>query len=746
MKKVTLILLCMVCCALCINLNAQVECKTIAEIKAQADKTYIKYTGTARTTFYNGMGTSSQGLFMEDETGGILLKSYLQSARTEDPYDGSKQGWVQDGMEVTDIYATWSKGTSGTIPGLTIATADLEKTSAEISSTGDRYEIVPTRVTMAQLAENLLQYEGKAIIVTDASLTKEGTKYFMNGIPYYSSKVSAKTPAGGEFAGIYVGQEYNRFFLMSAEMTKATDFFTFSDMSAYYKSVNVEAVDAGVRDAVLVNYVTKLDDNRTAIFAQYKGLTGLLNEGITIFVDGDTNVAAGDSIFGIYGKYVDAYKSTIDVTDFKGAYFTQSLDKAFVVRNSNNPEVVNTGVNISDLLTNKLCMNFSAQIIASRYNGKLYAKDGKYYYSIKYEISNPSEDSDGMVEMTDSIVVVGANGLDLSNHLGNNIILSGVYDAVVLNNQPTIIVRDANDILVTYYAFDNISDLMAAGEPLSSNVVYGLKNEVVINYKRTQVNSGVSQTWAFVEDETGVLACDLGSSNIDAVVGDKIKGLKGVYDDGVRYGFDQFHAPHYRLIDGVVPEFVSSNNQLNVIKATLKDVICDTMAYCSRIVEISNVGGTYRHLSDLTGERDDYFIYDMQYPEYEMHYVLGGGIGCVDPEVVGVNTIQGENLVLTALMNFNCLDGYYVFYALSIKNENGSSVGLDNSELSDVKVYSSNGTLYIETIGGQNLEVYTAAGQCIYSTVNSSNMTEINDLNGVVVVKVNGEVYKTIVK
>ena len=743
MKKFFTLLFCF---ASILCLNAQTVCKTIAEIKAQPDKTYIKYTGSAKTTFYNGTGTSSQGLFMEDETGGILLKSYLHSARTEDPYGGANKGWIQDGMMVTNIVGTWGKGSTGTAPGITIATADLENASGEITATGDRYEIVPTRVTMAQLAENLSAYEGKAIIVTDANLTQENGKYFLNGIPYYSSKVSVKTPVAGEFAGIYVGEQYNRFFLMSAEHTKPTEFLTFSDMSAYYKSVSVEATDAGVRGAVLVNYVTKVDDTKTAIFAQYEGLTGLLNEGITIFVNGETNVQAGDSIDGIYGKYTDAYKNNAVVKDFKGAFFTQSADKAFNVRNSNNPEVVNTGVNISDLLTNKVCMNYASQIISSRYKGKLYSHDNKYFYKISYEISNPSEDSDGLIEVSDSIRVIGLNGLDLSKHVGNNVIISGIYDAVVVNAEPTIIVRDANDILVTYYAFDNIAELMAAGEPLSSNVVYGLKNEVVVNYKRTQVNTGGSQTWVFIEDETGVLALDLGASNIDAVVGDKIKGLKGVYDDGIRYGFDQFHAPFYKLTNGVVPEIVSSNNQPNVLKATLKEVICDTMAYCSHIVEISNVGGTYRHLSDLTGERDDYFIYDMEYPEYEMHYVLGGGIGCVDPEVVGINAIKGENLVLTALMNFNCLDGYYVFYALSIKEENGSSVDIDNSELSDVKVYSSNGTLYIETIGGQNLEVYTLAGQCVYTTTNSSNMTEINDLNGGVVVKVNGEVYKTIVK
>lgn len=746
MKKITLILLCIMQCALCINLNAQVECKTIAEIKQQADKTYIKYTGTARTTFYNGKGTSSQGLFMEDETGGILLKSYLHSARTEDPYAGEGKGWIQDGMEVTGVVGTWSKGTTGTIPGITIATGDLEAATGEIKADGSRYEIETTRVTMVELVANLSSYEGKAIIVTDANLTQEGTKYFLNGIPYYSSKISSKTPAAGEFAGIYVGQEYNRFFLMSAELTTPTEFFTFTDMAAYYRSVDVEAVDAGVRDAVLVNYVTKIDE-QTIVFAQYKNVTGYLNEGITIFVDGDVNVQAGDSIDGVYGKYVDAYKSKTVLEDFKGAYFTQAMGKEFNVRSSNNPEVVNTGVNISDLLTSKVCMNYASQIISSRYNGKLYASGDKYYFKVSYEISNPSEDSDGLIEVSDSIRVMGANGVDLSKHVGNNIILSGVYDArVIYTEEPTIIIREAKDILVTYYSYNTIAEIHAAGEPLSDGVVYGLNSEVVVNYKRTQVNSGVSQTWAFIEDETGVLALDLGSSNIDAVAGDKIKGLKGVYDDGIRYGFDQFHAPHYRLTDGVVPEIISSNNQPNVVKATLKEVICDTMAYCSHIVEISNVGGTYRHLSDLTGERDDYFIYDMEYPEYEMHYVLGGGIGCVDPDVVGVNKIQGENLVLTALMNFNCLDGYYVFYALTLKDENGDIVGLDNNESSNVKVYSSNGTLYVETIGGQNLEVYTVAGQCVYSTTNSSNMTEINDLNGVVVVKVNGEVYKTIVK
>ena len=745
MKKIYL-LLTVIFSVWSVNLFAQVECKTIAEIKAQPDKTKIKYTGTAVTTFYNGKGTSSQGLFMEDETGGILLKSYLHSARTEDPYNGVGAGWVQDGMKVSNIVGTWGKGSSGTIPGITIFKDDLESTSAEVTSTGDRYEIVPTRITMAELSQNLTKYEGKAIIVTDASLTQEGTKYFMNGIPYYSSKVSVKTPAGGEFAGIYVGQEYNRFFLMSAEMTKATEFFSFSDMSAYYKSVSVEAIDASVHGALLVSYVTKIDDTKTVVFAQYKGLTGLLEEGITIFVNGETNVVAGDSISGMYGKYTEAYKDNSDVKKFRGAFFTQSSDKHLNILSSNNSEVVNVGVNFSDLLTNKVCMNYSSQIVSSRYNGKLYKVGDKFMFKFSYEMSNPGEESDGMVAVCDSIRVIGANGLDLTNHLGNNVIISGVYDAkIIYEAEPTIIIRSVEDILVTYYSFNSIAELHEAGEPLSPKVIYGLNNDVIVTYKRTQVNTGGPATWVYIEDETGVLALDLGAGDIDAVVGDKIRGLKGSYRDGIRYGFDRYHAPQLQMADGIVPEIISSNNQINVVSETMKDVICDTMQYCSHIVEISNVGGTYRHISDLTGERDDYFVYDMNYPEYEMHYVLGKAIGCVDPEVVGVNSIVGENLVLTALMNFNCLDGYYVFYALKLQNADGTPVNVDNNG-QIVNVYSANGVLYVETDGGQSLEVYTLDGQCVYSTENSSNLTEFMDLKGMVVVKVDGVVYKTIVK
>ena len=721
-----------VICALfaihCALLNAQVECKTIAEIKSQDNKTEILYTGRAKTTFYNG---TYNGLFMEDATGGILLKGYTPGSKSSDV--------VKDSMEVTNIKATWEVGSTGSAPGLKFATAD-KKTPIVTPNV----PVNPTRVTMAEFFANKASYEGKAIVITDAEISpKVNNKYYLNNagdsVYFYSSNVSSYAPAGGEMAGVYVGLQYDRFVLCAPEFIKATKFYTFTDMSTYYKGKNYEIVDAEVGGAVLVNYVAKVDETTTAIFAQYLGLTGKLNNGVTIFVEGETTITAGDSIDGFFGKYTDLYVKTMDVTDFKGAYFNQSADKKLNVRSSNNPKIVNADVNISDLKTGKLAFYYASQVITSRYAGKLYAEGDKYYFEVSYEQSNGSDESDSgsMETVVAKIRVVGVGGLNLSQYVGDNVIISGIYDANVIFDEPTIMICDSKDILKVYYEFDNIAEIHAAGEVLSSQIVYALKGEVVVNYKRTQKNSGVSQTWVFVEDETGVLALDFGNATFKHKVGDKIKGIKGAYDDGIRYGTERIGAPSFRVITDASIEVVSSNNELKVVRTTLSEVIRDTMEYCSRIVEISNFVGTSQTLEDLTGVREDYYLYDKANPSLEMHYV---------PEYHTGDPIIGDNLILKGLVNYNCLDGYYVIYRIEVSEDPNGTTKIEDDSQSVVKFYSVDGSLYIESISGQSIEVYTIDGQCVYSTSNASNITEISDLSGVVIVKVDGVAYKTIVK
>ena len=138
---------------------------------------------------------------------------------------------------------------------------------------------------MAEFFANKASYEGKAIVITDAEISpKVNNKYYLNNavdsVYFHSNNVSSYAPAGGEMAGVYVGLQYDRFILLAPNFIKATKFYTFTDMSTYYKGRNYEVVDAEVGGAVLVNYVTKIDETTTAIFAQYLGLTGLLNNGI----------------------------------------------------------------------------------------------------------------------------------------------------------------------------------------------------------------------------------------------------------------------------------------------------------------------------------------------------------------------------------------------------------------------------------------------------------------------------------
>ncbi len=720
MKKVILFVFLLTICGL---INAQVECKTIAEIKSQNNKTKVLYTGTAKTTFYNGR---NNGLFMEDETGGILLKGYTLAGK--ESVTDTLSSFVTDSMLVTNLVGIWEIGSTGTSSGLKIDNADKRK---PIRTNGIAFE--PKRVTMSELFANKDSYSGCAIVVIDAKISRKiSNKYYMNNIedsiPFYSSNISTYAPAGGEMAGVYVGLDYNRFLLCSAELTKATEFWSFLDMASYFKGKLCNVEEITIDGAILVNYVAQLIGGETAIFAQYKGVTGKRNDGVVIVVEGSIDVKSGDSIKGFCGRFVDAYKHIADDKIFKGASFLQSRDKNLIICNSNNDISIVSDVNISDLISSKTALNYSSQIIASRYKGNLYSVEDEFYFSVSYEISNPDESIDGMIQKKDSIRVVGTNGLDLKPLCGSGVILSGVYDACVLYpEKPTIIVRNANDVLRDSYSYENIAELIDAGEPLSANVVYELSGEVIVNYKRTQVNEGVSQTWMFIEDESGVLAVDLGVDKVDVKVGDKIRGVKGTFSAGYRYGTELYHAPKLQIVNSSSIEVISSDNELNIIKASLKDVLQDTLGYCSHIVEISNVGGASRTITDNLGTAEDYYLYDVTDVAYEMHY---------QPKIHTGNPIIGETYILTGLVNFNCLDGYYVVYRISLVD--ASTVGVENNESIGANVYAKDGVLYIESCGGQSIDVYTVDGQKIYTTSNSSNSTEIKSLSGVVIVKIDG--------
>jgi hypothetical protein len=109
------------------------------------------------------------------------------------------------------------------------------------------------------------------------------------------------------------------------------------------------------------------------------------------------------------------------------------------------------------------------------------------------------------------------------------------------------------------------------------------------------------------------------------------------------------------------------------------------------------------------------------------------------------DAIIGDNYILRCLVNFNCLSGYYVIYRISVAEDPNATVGVESIGDMLAKIYSVDGTLYVESEGGKSIDIYTMEGQLLYSTTNSSNMIKIDNLSGVVIVKVANVFYKTII-
>lgn len=698
--------------------KAQVECATIAEIKKQEAGTKIKYTGNAQTTFYNG---TYGGLFMEDATGGILLKSaYNQQNKASDK--------VKDNMSVTNIIGTWDLGTSGTSSGLKVT----DKNAAIVSDS----KFTPTNVTMDEFLANFASYEGKAILIKDAQTTQKGGKNYLGDIFFHTNNVSSIAPAAGDFAGCYVGLEYNRFLLCSAELTKATEFFTFSDMAAYYKGKQIEILDAKIRGSVFVNCIQKIDNNKTVLFTQYKSVSGIMN-GLVVFVDGDVSCQVGDEIDGLYGKYTAESKNMVKADDFKGGYFEQSASYNVNIVSPNNRLDEKADVNISSLISHKAsALTYHSQIVTSKFVGKLYLFNGKYYYKVAYEQSMGG-DTDGFEIVSDSIVVTSLNNLDLSKYVGDNVLLRGVYDAAVVNEQPTIIVRNASDFLKTYYSFNNIGEMLATGQLASSSIIYELKGEAVVNMKLSQQKGALN--WAFIEDETGVLGVNCSDQKFSASRKDKVKGIKGTFEMSGK------NLPNITLSSNAQVEVISSKNELNILRASLKEVIRDTMKYAGHIVEIYNVKGDSIQYENHDGTK--FWSYFIEEDGYKMNYTFPKTAEEKNnrPDyqtataIVGLNTIE-------AFINYNCLDGGYVIYEISRTPQDNVIVDTEYNKEYDINVYSSNGVLYIETEQGQKISVYTINGLCVYSGVNASDCLAISNLKGLVIVNINGIPFKAYIK
>ena len=269
------------------------------------------------------------------------------------------------------------------------------------------------------------------------------------------------------------------------------------------------------------------------------------------------------------------------------------------------------------------------------------------------------------------------------------------------------------------------------------SIIYELKGEAVVNMKLSQQKGALN--WAFIEDETGVLGVNCSDQKFSASRKDKVKGIKGTFEMSGK------NLPNITLSSNAQVEVISSKNELNILRASLKEVIRDTMKYAGHIVEIYNVKGDSIQYENHDGTK--FWSYFIEEDGYKMNYTFPKTAEEKNnrPDyqtataIVGLNTIE-------AFINYNCLDGGYVIYEISRTPQDNVIVDTEYNKEYDINVYSSNGVLYIETEQGQKISVYTINGLCVYSGVNASDCLAISNLKGLVIVNINGIPFKAYIK
>ena len=164
------------CCALCINLNAQVECKTIAEVKALAKGTECQYVGTATTTYYYG----DFGVMMQDETGAILLYNSNLGAKKAGNHEKIK---VTTNMQITDWGKFQTEGGS-LLDRIVLTDDDAEWIEVKNKNATFTPEVVDFDDYMTKLNE----YKGVAVTFNEINIRSVGET--LNG-EFYSPTTGA---------------------------------------------------------------------------------------------------------------------------------------------------------------------------------------------------------------------------------------------------------------------------------------------------------------------------------------------------------------------------------------------------------------------------------------------------------------------------------------------------------------------------------------------------------------------------
>jgi hypothetical protein len=561
-KLLTLISLFTIVC----STYAQVNCSTIANVRAQKNGTEVLYTGTATTTFY-----STGGILIEDETGYLFIKG-----RTLGEWGSAK---VKTNMKISNILGIYKAATNEEMSQIHVE-FDEDINAIQIKAQNATFN--PTEVALNDFLAKPESYECQPIKLTNIDVTSTGWSYHIGSenqtialVPEFGVTI----PARGTFQGFYGNNGTKGFIIPSAECVYATAYNTITDLKNAYETDAPNSLE--IIEPMVVNYVRTNNDNSIDVYVQQTDKS-YTTSGLLLHIDAyPESIEIGDRIQGVNGLF-----STFKVDDYgkiqKGSTINITEDEAKSIKiiNKNN-NVETTKIDDLEYIISYGAINYEA-IYAISPKGTIAKKGTKHILQTKSQY-------------------VILEGLDFSKYEGQNLAIAGIIDAGNINpGETSIIVRDEKDIYATNLAFKNIAEMKAAGEPLATGVTYTLANNVLVTHTHSWLIPDLNLTIyaMIVQDETGGMYIE-SQSKLNVTAGDSINGIFGSY-----HGY-------IALKSATSIKVLSQNNLKNIVPeiVTMRTLATEPEKYANTVVKMIGVGHGQREVNNYGTTIKEKYLY-----------------------------------------------------------------------------------------------------------------------------------------
>ena len=714
MKKIYSII-CALCIMHCAYIQAQTECKTIAEVKALANDASCVFTGVATTTYYDGYN----GVIIQDATGAILLQSsYLSGANATN---------VKVGMEITNVVGTFQQANTSYMTNIKVKKADV----ALIEVKKEGVTIAPQVVAFDDYMANVDSYEGMAVKfenvnirpVAGTSLSEIYSLTTDNKLTVsFTNALGTIVPARADLEGFLSADYSGKIFRVgSATSFEAYAYYTINNIKVGVTVASDKEIE--LLDTFAVSNVITFADHKVVYIQEEDTYR---NYGLRVVLPVDTDVEIGDMLTGLCGKF----EPYINADTQKSATLIQSASKAATIIDADAQSRVLS--NYIYTLTDNNMQN------AHMYDGTLLSLSGgvvvdKGNGAYAYVIEN--ENGQGRKE----IAIRVANVTDLSTYVGKSCPVQGVLDvaATYPENPITLILRSTADFLESNVQFESLKDLIAAGEPAGTSVTYELVNPVIVTYKFTKGggDNAIVSYYAIVQDATEGIVLSLGSEDLNVAVGDSIVGVKGVYSNMRGLTTDILDV-NSNLQSSI--KVKNSANPITPIEVTLAQLLADKSAYSNRVVLVRGVKDNKVEHTNPDGSK--WLEYYFSQGEDRMDYPLNS-----DGEPYFT---YYANMDITGIADDRVIGNYYSVWALSQSHiiNLDDETAVDNIAV-EANIYAHDGCIYIAVADDAEVSVYTLQGTLLARQTTTEGVARIAiDNQNCVIVTIGSKAYKLFVR